>query len=552
MHTNPRPATIATAISGVVLVLLAIATRRPEAALAGGALLAGVAWGRASTRADIARARRAGFEMVWREQSRRARLAVGQKRVFVAELRNRSDRVVHVDGLRAFASEGLRAEVRPRELDVLPGGFARIEVEVTGRRVGRRGVHGLALGAGGVGAAFEVPLTFANVLGVEVVPRAVASGLAAPRGGRLRADPAAGRAKTRRGEGTELRELRDLVAGDPFRKIAWKASARRGRLMVREMEVEERDVIWIVVDVSAEGWSGPIGDAPLDRAIDTASAYAIERARHGAAVGVALVTDHIVAWSPPARGGADLDRLGAVWLEAADHYGADRCGLPIDDLLRLGIEHARPLDPAGLADLPKGDIDRLLSRLEGLRVRAPFQGPSPHAASLNEGRDRLVRHYVASFGLDVPARATGGMTTAGIADALRRIHRARPRATDVVVIAPAPALATDDLRDAVTRVRKRGVKVRWATVDPILGLEAPPEGDVVAKAIEVEMALAARVATEGLHSIGVRIVEARSLTKRHPAHRYDDIREDRSAGASTMPITPKPPSVAPQDGPGAR
>ncbi len=66
-----------------------------------------------------------------------------------------------------------------------------------------------------------------------------------------------------RGDGTEIREIRDIAPGDSFRKIAWKASARRGRLMVREMEVDERDVIWVVVDVAAEGWSGPIGDAPL-------------------------------------------------------------------------------------------------------------------------------------------------------------------------------------------------------------------------------------------------------------------------------------------------
>jgi uncharacterized protein (DUF58 family) len=532
MHTNPRPATIATAISGVVLCLVAIAARRPEAALAGGALLAAVAWGRASTRNDIARARRAGFEMVWREQSRRARLAVGEKRTFVAELRNRSDRIVHVDSLRAVASEGLRAEVRPSELDVLPGGFARIEVVVTGRRVGRRGVHGLALGAGGVGAAFEVPLTFANVLGVEVVPRAVASGLSGPRGGRLRADPAAGRARNRRGDGTEIRELRDLAPGDSFRKIAWKASARRGKLMVREMEVDERDVVWVVVDVSSEGWSGPVGEAPLDRAIDAGAAFAVERARHGAAVGVALVTDHIVMWSPPQRGGADLDRLGAIWLDGADQFGADRCGLPIDDLLRLAIEHARPLDPAGLGDLPKGDVDRLLARLETLRVRAPFQGPAPLASAVNEARDRLVRHYVASFGLDVPGRSTGGLAAMGVADALRKIHRVRPRATDVVVIAAAPTSVSDELRDAVGRIRKRGVKVRWAVVDPSLGLESPPGGEAVRNAVEIELGIAKRAAVSRLSGIGARVIEARSLTPRHPAHRYEDIAETRETAAS--------------------
>ncbi len=527
MHANPRPATIATALAGVVLAVTGVLGRRPEAALAGGALLAAVAWGRASTRVDIARARRAGFEMVWREQSRRSRLPVGGKRVLVAELRNRSDRIIHVDGVRAIASEGLRTEVHPRELDVLPGGFARLEIEVTARRVGRRGVHGLSLGAGGVGAAFEVPLTFANVLGIEVVPRAINSGLLPPRGGRLRADPAAGRARNRRGEGTEIREIREIAPGDSFRKIAWKASARRGKLMVRDMENDERDVVWLVVDVAAQGWTGPVGEAPLDRAIETAASFAVERARHGAAVGVALVTDHVVVWSPPTRGGADLDRLGAIWLDAADHYDFDRCGLTVDELLRLSVEHARPLDPQGLADLPGGDVDRLLARLEGLRVRAPFQGPAPRAAPANELRDRFVRHYAASFALDVPPLASAAHSASGIAEALRRIHRERPRATDVVVLAPPPAATHEDLREAVTRVRRLGVRVRWAAVDAAIGLEAPAGGEVLRDALYVELGAARRAAVAQLASMGVRVLEPRTLVARHPAHRYDDVAEAR-------------------------
>jgi uncharacterized protein (DUF58 family) len=527
MHTNPRPATIATAIAGVALSVLAILANRPEAALAGGALLAAVAFGRAATRADVARARRAGFEMVWREPSRRARLGVGNSRVFVAELRNRSDRVVHVTGLRAVASEGLRALVRPTELDVLPGGFAHIEVEVTGRRVGRHGVHGLALGAGGVGAAFEVPLTFANVLGIEVVPRAIDSGLRPPRGGRLRADPAAGRARNRRGDGSEIREIRDIVPGDSFRKIAWKASARRGKLMVREMDIEERDVVWIVVDVSAEGFAGPIGDAPLDRAIDVAANFAVERARHGAAVGVAFTTDHVVAFSPPQKGGADLDRLGAIWLDAAEPYGADRCGLGVDDLLRLAVEHARPLDAAGLSDLPRGDVDRLLQRLETLRARAPFQLPPPLASSVNEARDRLVRHYAASFALDVPTKTTGALASAGIADALRRIHRGRPRPTDLIVVAAAPAQVSNELRDAVALMRKKGVRVRWAAVDPRLGLDAPKGAEAIRDAVEIEVGTTRRAAVSQLMAAGIRVIDARTLVVRAP-RRLEEVVEEAS------------------------
>jgi uncharacterized protein (DUF58 family) len=525
MHTSPRRRTIATAFSGVLLAGLSIATRRPEPALAGAALLTAVAYGRASTRADVARARRAGFEMVWKEQSRRARIAVGQSRVFVAELRNRSDRVVHVDGLRAVAGSGLRAVVRPAELDVLPRGYARIEVEVTGRRVGRHGVHGISLGASGVGAAFDVPLTFANVLGVEVVPRAVASGLGTPRGGRMRADPAAGRARTRKGDGSELREIREIAPGDGFRKIAWKASARRGRLMVRETDLEERDVVWIVLDVSSEGFEGPVGDAPLDRALEVAAAHAVERARHGAAVGIALTTDHLVAMSPPARGGADVDRLAAIWLDAVSPYGADRAGVSVDELLRLVVEHARPLDPAGLGDLPRGDVDRLLARLETLRGRAPFALPPPLASATNESRDRLVRHYAASFGLDVPARGSGQLASLGIADALGKIAAQRPRATDVVVIARAPAVVSDELREASARLRKKGLRPRWATVDPRVGLAAEGGLSALGDALDLELGMLRRRGNVALASAGFRVLSAQRLNVARPSHRYEDVAE---------------------------
>ena len=135
----------------------------------------------------------------------------------------------------------------------------------------------------------------------------------------------------------------------------------------------------------------------------------------------------------------------------------------------------------------------------------------------------MVRQYAASFGLDVPGRATGAMATAGVADALRKLHGVRPRATEVVVIAPAPARPPDELRDAVTRVRKRGVRVRWAAVDPGLGLETPEGGGgAVRDALEVELALSRKAAVRALLAIGVRVVEARSLFARRPRRPLED------------------------------
>jgi uncharacterized protein (DUF58 family) len=51
-----------------------------------------------------------------------------------------------------------------------------------------------------------------------------------------------------RGIGTEFESLRDYEAGDAFRSIDWKASARRGRLMVTQYDVERSQTILIAVD----------------------------------------------------------------------------------------------------------------------------------------------------------------------------------------------------------------------------------------------------------------------------------------------------------------
>lgn len=51
-----------------------------------------------------------------------------------------------------------------------------------------------------------------------------------------------------RGTGTELENLRDWAPGDQFRSIEWKATARRGRLMVADYEVERSQNVMIVLD----------------------------------------------------------------------------------------------------------------------------------------------------------------------------------------------------------------------------------------------------------------------------------------------------------------
>ncbi len=51
-----------------------------------------------------------------------------------------------------------------------------------------------------------------------------------------------------KGSGTEFESLRDYAIGDEFRAIDWKASARRGKLIVAQHEVERSQNVMIVLD----------------------------------------------------------------------------------------------------------------------------------------------------------------------------------------------------------------------------------------------------------------------------------------------------------------
>src|SRR5262249_5027396 len=53
----------------------------------------------------------------------------------------------------------------------------------------------------------------------------------------------------RLGEGSEFERLREYVTDDEFRRIDWKATARRGKLITREYEPERSQNVLVMLDV---------------------------------------------------------------------------------------------------------------------------------------------------------------------------------------------------------------------------------------------------------------------------------------------------------------
>jgi uncharacterized protein (DUF58 family) len=79
-----------------------------------------------------------------------------------------------------------------------------------------------------------------------------------------------------RGEGTEFESLRDYVPGDDPRRIDWRATARRGRLVTRLHQHERNHTVMIALDASRLMGSrvGAGERTKLDTAVDSALALA--------------------------------------------------------------------------------------------------------------------------------------------------------------------------------------------------------------------------------------------------------------------------------------
>jgi uncharacterized protein (DUF58 family) len=528
MQLHPTRATFQVALAGAAMVAVGVATKVSAAVAFGGAMLLAVTFGRALALSTVTRIRASGFEMVWGTTRRVTKATRDDEIVLEAELRNRGFDDARGVNLRPVASSLLDVSIHPATLDLPAASKVSFEVRVRPKRVGRWGIHGIALEVrgtplGGEGL-YEVPLMFANPHGVEVLPKPLSTMLQTARGGRARRVADVGRPAPLAGEGEHLKELREHVAGDAFKRIAWKASARRGQLLVREMEREERDVAWLVLDASVELWAGAPGSAPLDFAVDELSGVAARHIAKGDRVGLVVFASRMRTWLAPGTGPLQASKISAALASAASMVDGDRCELDEAELAQRVAEHLRPLDPRGLSDVHRGSFEALSQRAEAMRSRAPFAPRLPMSASPREQR---FRHYLASFGVEVPPRVDGERERADaqLSSLLEKIalEKNRKKKPSIVhVWAPPPGVGSNS-DAALRKLRARHVEVRWTMPSFEPGLAPAPGGapsveNVVLEAVRLRVRASQTRAERALRRLGVR---ARAVEVRRHGLRGD-------------------------------
>jgi uncharacterized protein (DUF58 family) len=181
---------------------------------------------------------------------------------------------------------------RTQQLDIPPGERRRLVATlVPTRRGDRTAAHVTVRSLGPLGLAgrqrrHRVPWS------VRVLPPFASRKFLPEKLARLRELDGAV-ALNRRGQGTEFDSLREYVDGDDVRSIDWRATARRGDVVVRTWRPERDRRLVCVLDTGRTS-AARVGDTPrLDAALDACLLLAAVAARAGDRVDL-LAADSVV------------------------------------------------------------------------------------------------------------------------------------------------------------------------------------------------------------------------------------------------------------------
>lgn len=213
--------------------------------------------------------------------------------------------------------------------------------------------------------------------------------------------PIAGVHRHRRpGTGSELLDLRDYLPGDPPRMIAWKASARRDRLMTKEFESEVPVRCTLFVDTSGSVRVGPPGANALTRLVEIGAAVTQAAAAARDLPGLCLFDEERVEYLRPARGGRHVVRILGQLADAAG-LPATTAAAPVRPLLPLAYGLAEEVYP----ELVRPDANRVPFWLPWL-----WRVPTYERRRSTSGR----RLYLVVFLLLVLAPALAAGTALGL------------------------------------------------------------------------------------------------------------------------------------------
>jgi uncharacterized protein (DUF58 family) len=177
------------------------------------------------------------------------------------------------------------------------------------------------------------------------------------------------RMSARLGKGREFDRLREYVLGDEFRDVAWKASARHGKLIVKEHRIDRSQEILVCLDRGHRMAARVAGFTKLDHAVNASVLLAYTCNRMEDRVGIVSFGAEVTSGLRPGRGMAHLRRITEFAAAArADYVHTDYLSLAAS--LRRGARQRSLV--VILTALPEMEEADLLKAVRMMRPHLPL------------------------------------------------------------------------------------------------------------------------------------------------------------------------------------
>lgn len=105
-----------------------------------------------------------------------------------------------------------------------------------------------------------------------------------------------------KGRGMMFSEVREYQYGDDIRDIDWNVTARHNKPFVKVYEEERELTVMLLVDLSASGLFGAVGDEKRELIAEIAATLAFSASTNNDKIGAIFFTDRVEKYIPPNKG----------------------------------------------------------------------------------------------------------------------------------------------------------------------------------------------------------------------------------------------------------
>lgn len=105
-----------------------------------------------------------------------------------------------------------------------------------------------------------------------------------------------------KGRGMMFSEVREYQYGDDIRDIDWNVTARHNRPYVKVYEEERELTVMLLIDMSASGLFGAVGDEKRELIAEIAATLAFSASTNNDKIGAVFFTDRVEKYIPPNKG----------------------------------------------------------------------------------------------------------------------------------------------------------------------------------------------------------------------------------------------------------